>query len=303
MSSNTTSLIRKMRREYRRPRRLHSFPRPLDRSERERDSDDVRRRRRGRTPTTPSLLCMTTTKTATAEGQKSKERKGRGRKGGGREGEPTTELSRPLPMDRVGGGGGVVVSRRARTNDFIGGRGMPLRRREGGGTTANNHRRRRRHFRLTGGTKGRARARSPRSIRAPSTHGKGEFVRLSLFHIHVIAISEACRSIDRCINIRYSVDATVQCRRRLQEHVSFLPCRRVDRRRVIRMCEIPCPRETRYAAAATNTAARRTERRRCGGKQPKTIGGTYSINHGAQEILKMRVETHRSKAPSIRKVD
>ena len=162
--------------------------------ERERDSDDVRRRRgRGRIPTTPSLLCMTTTKTATAEGQKSKERKGRGREGG-REGEPTTELSRPLPMDRVGGGG--VVSRRARTNDFIGGRGMPLRRREGGGTTANNHRRRRRHFRLTGGTKGRALARAPRSVRVPSKHGKGEFVRLSLFHIHVIAISEACRSIE-----------------------------------------------------------------------------------------------------------
>ena len=75
------------------------------------------------------------------------------------------------------------------------------------------------------------------------------------------------------------------------------------RRRVIRMCEIPCPRETRYATAAINTAARRTERRRCGGKQPKTIGGTYSINHGAQEILKMRVETHRSKAPPTRKGD
>ena len=52
----------------------------------------------------------------------------------GSEGGLTTELSRPLPMDRVGGGGGGgVVSRRARTNDFIGGRGMPLRRRGGRG--------------------------------------------------------------------------------------------------------------------------------------------------------------------------
>ena len=49
----------------------------------------------------------------------------------GSEGGLTTELSRPLPMDRDGGGG--VVSRCARTNDFIGGRGMPLRRRGGRG--------------------------------------------------------------------------------------------------------------------------------------------------------------------------